>query len=64
MHPQNQQMKITAAEIKARYADKYAAAVVRYNARLKAYNRSLALAAKEAELVKTLRSIRESEAAK
>ena len=55
-------MKITAAEINARNASKHAAAVARYNVRLKAYNRSLALAAKEAALVKELIAIRESEA--
>jgi hypothetical protein len=54
-------MKITAAEINARNSAKHAAAVARYNVRLKAYNRTLALAAKEAALVKELIAIRENE---
>ena len=56
-------MKITAAEINARpeNAAKHAAAVARYNVRLKAYNRSLALAERDAAFVKELRAIRENE---
>ena len=57
----HQAMKITAAQINARNSAKHAAAVARYNVRLKAYNRSLALAEREAALVKELRTIRENE---
>jgi hypothetical protein len=47
----------TKAEIAARHAK----AMARYNARVKAYNRSLELAAKEAAIVKELIEIRERE---